>query len=292
MSLSSTKKNKIIVITGPTAVGKTDLAIATALKLNTDILNFDSRQFYKELNIGVAKPSPIQLAQVKHNFIDCCSIHDRFDIGMFEKNAIQFLDNFFETKDVIIATGGSGLYLDALMYGVDELPEIDLSIRHKLEQEFIHSGIESLQNQLKQVDIDYYNSIDSQNKQRVIRALEVFYSSGKKMSCFHTKMKKDRNFEIEGMVLLRNRDELYKRIEKRVDIMMQDGLLHEVESLIEYRDLNALKTVGYKELFDYFDGNCSLNEAINKIKQHTRNYAKRQITWFKKYTQFSIQYLH
>jgi tRNA dimethylallyltransferase len=269
------------VIAGPTAIGKTKLAIELAKHYNSVILSADSRQFYKELNIGTAKPSEKELSEAKHYFINNKSITELFGAGHFEKEAVPLLDELFKEYQLVFVVGGSGLYIDALLHGVDEFEDVPAEVREKLNTEFEENGIEPLQRELKEKDPVCAQTVDLNNSQRVIRALEVCRHSGKPYSSFLRKHQTQRNFTPIKLFINTDREKLYERINKRVDEMMERGLLNEVKSLTAYKEVNALKTVGYKELFDHLEGLYSLEEAIAKIKQHTRNYAKRQITWFK-----------
>ena len=275
------KTKYLVVIAGPTAVGKTKLGIELAKHYNSVILSADSRQFYKELNIGTAKPSEEELQEVKHYFINNKNITELFGAGHFEKEAIPLLDQLFEEHQLVFVVGGSGLYIDALLYGVDEFEDVPIEVREKLNAELDEKGIEQLQNELKEKDPVYAAKVDLSNSQRVIRALEVCRYSGKPYSSFLKKNTEERNFTPIKLFINTDREKLYNRINLRVDEMMKQGLLNEVKSLTAYKNVNALKTVGYKELFDHLEGLCTLEEAIAKVKQHTRNYAKRQITWFK-----------
>lgn len=271
----------LVVIAGPTAVGKTKLGIELAKHYNSLIISADSRQFYKELNIGTAKPSAEELQEVKHYFINNKNITELFGAGHFEKEAIPLLNQLFEEHQLVFVVGGSGLYIDALLYGVDEFEDVPIEVREKLNGELDEKGIEQLQNELKEKDPVYAAKVDLSNSQRVIRALEVCRYSGKPYSSFLKKNTVERNFTPIKLFINTDREKLYNRINLRVDEMMKQGLLNEVKSLTAYKNVNALKTVGYKELFDHLEGLCTLEEAIAKVKQHTRNYAKRQITWFK-----------
>lgn len=277
-----TPKKTLIVIAGPTAVGKTDTAIQLAQHYNTVILSADSRQFYREMSIGTAKPNVDELAAAKHYFIDSHSITEKFSVGDFEKEALTLLNGLFEIHEVVILVGGSGLYIKAVCEGFDELPSADAGIRHRLNQDFTEKGIVYLQDKLKAADPDYYNEVDIHNPQRLIRALEVFETTGKPFSSFRTASINKRPFNIIKFGLNLPREVLYQRINQRVDIMIEKGLVDEVRSLLPYRHLNALNTVGYSELFDYLDGKVDLDSAIELIKQNTRHFAKRQLTWFRK----------
>jgi tRNA dimethylallyltransferase len=273
---------KLIVIAGPTAVGKTAAAIKLAQQLKTEIISADSRQFYREMTIGTAKPDNDELAQAKHHFINSHSITENFTVGDFEKEALQLLNELFRTHDRIIMVGGSGLFIQAVTQGFDDLPTADPEIRQRLNQEFTEKGILHLQARLKEVDPEYYDQVDLNNPQRLIRALEVFEATAKQFSSYRKATVNRRPFESIKIVLNLPRDVLYDRINKRVDIMVEQGLIEEVRSLMPYRHLNALNTVGYSELFDYLDDKTDLNTAINLIKQNTRRFAKRQLTWFRK----------
>lgn len=279
-------KNKtLIVIAGPTAIGKTALAITLAQHFTTEIISADSRQFFKEMSIGTAKPHADELAAAKHHFIDSHSINAFFSTGDFEKQALRLLNEIFTRHDLAIMVGGSGLYLDAVTKGLDELPDTDMEIRSQLNQLFESEGLEPIKVQLEAADPEYYAKVDQANTQRLIRGLEFFLSTGKKVSSFLTNSKKERSFNIIKIGLNLERPLLYERINHRVDVMLEEGLLEEVKSLIEFRELNALKTVGYTELFDYLDGTITYDTAVDKIKQNTRRFAKRQLTWFRRDTQ-------
>ncbi|HTK20145.1 MAG TPA: tRNA (adenosine(37)-N6)-dimethylallyltransferase MiaA [Mucilaginibacter sp.] len=280
--MSYTSQKKLIVIAGPTAVGKTTAAIKLAQQLKTEIISADSRQFYREMSVGTAKPDADELAQAKHHFIDSHSITENFTVGDFEKEALQLLDELFKTHDQVIMVGGSGLFLQAVVQGFDDLPTSDPQIRERLNQEFAEKGIEHLQQSLREADPDYYHQVDLNNPQRLIRALEVFESTGRPFSSYRKAAINTRPFESIKIVLDLPREALYNRINRRVDIMVEQGLVEEVRSLLSYRHLNALNTVGYSELFDYLDGKTDLDTAINSIKQNTRRFAKRQLTWFRK----------
>jgi tRNA dimethylallyltransferase len=257
------------------------MAIALAKHYDSVILSADSRQFYKEMNIGTAKPGKAELAEVKHYFIDSRNIEDLYGAGHFEKDAIKLLDELFQENDVVFMTGGSGLYLNAIMNGVDQFEEVPAGIREALNKEFDEKGIDRLREKLKDLDPEYFEKVDQGNPQRMIRAIEVCIHTGKPYSSFLQKNIPKRNFICLPIVLERERKELYDKINSRVDEMMKEGLLEEVKGLQSHKNLNALKTVGYKELFEYLEGKVTLENAVDKIKQHTRNYAKRQMTWFK-----------
>jgi len=278
------RKNKnLIYIAGPTGIGKTNLSIEIAKKLNTEIISCDSRQFYKELKIGTSPPSLSQLNQIRHHLIHNKSIHDVYNVGLYEKEAIQLVNKLFEENDILIFVGGSGLYADSIMNGIDYFPDIPPNIRERLIDEYNSSGLEVIQNKLKKLDIKYYNEVDLNNSNRIIRALEIIEFTGKPFSLFRTKKKKERIFQSQVIVMECERNKLYNRINDRVDNMIEKGLENEVLGLKDFKHLNTLNTVGYKEFFKYFDDKISYTDAIDKIKQNTRNYAKRQITWLKKY---------
>ncbi len=279
--MDSSKPKILIAVCGPTAAGKTALAIQLAQYFKTEIISADSRQFYKETNAGTAKPTDQELSLVKHHFINSHSISERFSVADFEEAAVEKLDQLFQTQAVVIMVGGSGLYLQAVYQGFDQMPDIDLQEREKWNGLYQKNGLEYLQNQLKILDPDYYDQVDLQNPQRIIRALEVS-SSGKPFSSLFTKTKKRRNFSIIKIGINPERSVLYNRINQRVDLMVENGLIKEAQDLLPYQHLNALNTVGYKELFNAFNQNTSIKEAIEQIKQNTRRFAKRQITWFKK----------
>lgn len=278
----------MLVIAGPTAVGKTQLAITLAKHYNTVILSCDSRQFYREMNIGTAKPNAGQLESVKHHFINTKSVGELYGAGHFEKDAINLLNQLFTEHQLVILTGGSGLYINAVLNGVDDFEEVPLTVREQLNNEFKLKGLNWLQNELKTLDPVYFEQADLNNSQRLIRALELCRHTGQPYSSYLAKSKKERNFTAINLLINLNREELYARINQRVDEMMQQGLLNEVKQLLPYREFNALKTVGYKELFEYLDGTITLEQAIDKIKQHTRNYAKRQLTWFNNKGDFEV----
>lgn len=273
-------KKHLIVIAGPTAVGKTSLSIELAKHYLCPVISADSRQFYKEMNIGTAKPTTQEMQDVPHYFINNISIHDSFTVGDYEKQVIETLEDLFNKHQYVILVGGSGLYINAVLNGFDEFEEIPDSIRTALINNYKEKGLSYLQEELKKRDETYYNQVDLNNSQRLIRALEVCIHSGLPYSSFRTKSKKERSFNTIPILINTNRELLYKRINHRVDEMMKKGLLKEVKSLYLFKQLNALNTVGYKELFTYLDDNCSLEEAISQIKQNSRRYAKRQLTWF------------
>ncbi len=276
------RKGKLFLVIGPTASGKTDYSIELALSLKSPVISCDSRQIYKEMVIGTAPPSKEQLALVKHYFILSHSIHDHYTAGRYEQEALSLMEELFKERSTLVMVGGSGLYADAVCYGLDDFPEPDAQIRETLSGRVKEEGVESLRRELKLLDPESYDAIEISNPQRVIRALEVILTTGKKFSSFKSNRKKERDFEVERIYIERERSELYDRINKRVDLMMGSGLMEEALRLYQFRHLTALKTVGYRELFDYIEGKNSLEEAIELIKRDTRRYAKRQITWFKK----------
>ena len=274
---------KLIYIAGPTGIGKTDLSIILAKKLKTEIISCDSRQFYKELKIGTSPPTKKQLSEVNHYFIHNKSIHDIYNVGLYEKEAIKAINELFNKNDNIILVGGSGLYADSIIYGIDDFPDIPVIIRDKIIKQYNSKGIEHIQNRLKSLDPEYYNEVDLNNTYRMIRALEIIEYTNNKFSSYRTNNRKQRDFESHIILIECERKKLYSRINKRVDLMLKAGLEEEAYNLKEYKDLNPLNTVGYKEFFTYFENKISYSEAVKKIKQNSRNYAKRQITWLKKY---------
>ena len=276
----------MVVIAGPTAVGKTALCIELAKHYGSVILSADSRQFYKEMSVGTAKPNPEQLQAVKHYFINTKSINELYGAGHFEKDALKTLNNLFKEHNIIFMVGGSGLYIDAVLNSVDDFIEVPLEIREELNTKFKEKGLEWLQNEVKKLDETYFNSADTHNPQRLVRALEVCLFTGKPYSSFLNQPKTERSFAAIKILINTNREKLYAQINQRVDDMMTNGLLEEVKELHGQKHLNALKTVGYKELYAYLDASYNLETAIDKIKQHTRNYAKRQLTWFKNRDEF------
>lgn len=272
----------LISIVGPTAIGKTNLCIKLAQYFKTDIISADSRQFFKEMSIGTAAPSKDELQAAKHHFIHHKSINDTYNVGTFEKEALQTLKSIFKTKDIVIMVGGSGLYIDTVTKGLDKFPSVDSSIRARLNTDLETKGLSFLQEQLKTLDTESYNTIAIDNPHRVIRALEICIGAGKPFSSFLNKDKSKRPFQTITIGLRADRDIIYSRINKRVDIMIEEGLIDEAKELYPYKSLNALNTVGYKELFNYFEGSWTLDFAILEIKKNTRRFAKRQLTWFKK----------
>ena len=261
-------------------MGKTDLCLNIARNLNTEIISADSRQIYREMKIGTAVPDEKELQNIKHHFIGIKSIHDYYTAGMFELEVLDLLKERFKEKDCMIMTGGSGLYINAVCDGIDALPKAEPEIRQKLVKQYEKEGLEGIRNHLKMLDPDSYQTIDLKNPKRILKALEVTLTTGKPYSSFLTYQSKSRPFHILKIGLNRHRNELYNRINKRVDQMIEQGLIEEARELYPYKHLNPLNTVGYKELFDYFDGKISIEEAIRLIKRNSRRYAKRQLTWF------------
>ena len=272
----------LIVIAGPTASGKTAFAIKVAKALNTVILSADSRQFYKEMSIGTAAPTEEELSQVQHYFVHHISIEDKYDVADYERDALQLLDKLFQDHETVIMTGGSGLFIDAVCNGIDEMPDIQPEIREKVENLLQEGGLKALQDEVQRLDPEYFAIVDQQNPRRLQRALEVCYQTGKTFTSFRRGNTVKRDFDIKKYALLWEREALIERIDKRVDLMMEQGLLEEAKSLYPKRHLNALNTVGYKELFSFFDGQSTLAEAVELIKIHTRQYAKRQMTWLRR----------
>lgn len=272
----------LISIVGPTAIGKTALSIKLAQHFRTEIISADSRQFFEEMNIGTAVPSKEELQTVKHHFIQHISIKDNYSVGDFERDAISKIESIHENNDIAIMVGGSGLYVKAVTKGLDHFPDIEEHIRLELNERLELEGLKTLQNQLKELDPIAYDTIAIDNPQRLIRALEICIGTGKPYSSFLTNPEKNRNFKIISIGLDAERSIIYNRIDKRVDIMVENGLIEEAKELFKYKDLNALNTVGYKELFKYFEGEWTLDFAISEIKKNTRRFAKRQLTWFRK----------
>lgn len=277
----------LIVVAGPTAVGKTALCLRLAKALNTEIISADSRQFYRELSIGTAKPSSEELAEVPHHFINSHSITEEYSAGDFERDALQLLTTLFQSKDCVIMTGGSGLYIKAVCEGLDDLPRPQPGLRDELMRKLREDGLEFLQNEVLHIDPVFSATAEFTNPQRVVRALEVFYSSGRTISSFYLDKRPSRPFKQILIALDRDRAELYQRIEERMDQMLTAGLLEEAQQVIEYRNHNALQTVGYKEVYGYLDGDYDRQEMVRLLKQNSRRYAKRQLTWFKHQGDFS-----
>ena len=275
--------NKLLItITGPTAVGKTSLAVDIALQLNCEIISCDSRQIYKEMQIGTAVPEPEHLQAIQHHFVQCCSVTTPLNANDYGIMARKKLDNLFETYNTVVMVGGSGLYIDSVLKGIDNIPSPDPIIRERIQQQINSGKLSKLQSELKSIDPDYYNHIDIQNPRRILRGLEVFFSCGIPISKFLTK-KSERNFKSAMIVLELDRTELYNKINQRVEIMMYQGLLKEAEEVFKFAHLTSLQTVGYQELFSFFKQEISLKEAIEKIKDNSRKYARKQETWFRRY---------
>jgi tRNA dimethylallyltransferase len=275
-----TSGKKLIIVLGPTAVGKTSYAIALAKQVGSPVISCDSRQIYKEMRIGTAVPSDEELAEVKHHFIRCRSVKDYYTAGLYELDAMALMDELFKTHDTLVMCGGSGLYIEAVCKGLDDFPPADPELRASLMKRLDEEGLESLRFELGKLDPESYAAIDIANPQRVVRALEVTIGTGRKFSSFKSGTAKQRPFEIEKIGLSMPREALNRRIDERVDRMAEDGLVEEVRSLLPLRELTALRTVGYREVFKYLDGACTLPEALDEVKLDTRHYAKKQMTWF------------
>lgn len=274
-------RNRLLILLGPTGVGKTDYSLELARRYGSPIISCDSRQIYREMDIGTAVPSAEQLAAVQHFFIQDHSIHSPYTAGKYEIEALDLISRLFaEGHETLVMTGGSGFYIDAVCYGLDDFPEADPDLRASLSERLRTEGVDNLRQELRRLDPESYAAIDIANGQRVIRALEVCLMTGRKFSSFKNFRVKQRDFDIEKVGISRPREVLYGRINRRVDAMMENGLLEEARRLLPYRDLPALRTVGYRELFDYFDGRISLDEAVSLIRRNTRHYAKRQLTWW------------
>ena len=284
IALTKTNYDKtLVVLTGPTAVGKTELSLEIAGHLNAEIISADARQFYRELVIGTAAPTPGQLARVAHHLVGHLSIYDYYNVSVFEKQALEIAERLFQQSDFVVVTGGSGLYIDALCHGIDELPESDPAIRAHVKDYYRQHGLDALRLWLKKTDPEFYEWVDLANPNRIMRAIEVYLATGKKFSELRTRQTATRPFQIKKVIINRDRAELFGRINERVDQMVQQGLIEEALSFFRPRHLNALNTVGYKELFAWLSGEWPLHTAIEKIKTHTRRYAKRQLTWFRRY---------
>jgi len=283
--MTTHKKNTLITIVGPTAIGKTSLSIKLANYFKSDIISCDSRQFYKEMTIGTAVPEPEELAAATHHFIQDRSIFDDYNVGEFERDALKKLDDLFLTNSTQIMVGGSGLYVDAVLKGLDYFPDVDRQIRIDLTKELHEKGIQSLQEKLKVLDLETYNTIAIDNPHRIMRALEICIGTNIPYATFKNKPKAPRNFKSIKVGLTADREIIYNRINQRVDLMIENGLLDEAKLLHQHKNLNALQTVGYRELFSFFDGDFTKELAISEIKKNTRRFAKRQMTWFKKDTQ-------
>ena len=277
-----TQRKYLLTLAGPTAVGKTQVAIEIAKHFNTEIINADSRQVYREMKIGTAVPTLGQLAAVPHYFIGSRSIQEYYNASMFEQDAIALLTRLFVGHDLVIMTGGSGMYMDAVCSGIDDFPAVNALIREQLRSDFQQKGMEWLRSRIKESDPEYYEQVDLNNPKRLLKALEIITMTDRPYSSFLTRNKKEREFSIIPVGLNVERTVLYRNINQRVDSMIREGLVSEVEALFPFRHFNALNTVGYKEIFDHLDGKISLEDAIDLIKRHSRQYARRQITWFRK----------
>lgn len=275
-------KKTLIVLIGPTGVGKTDLSIKIAEKYGSPIISADSRQLYSDLKIGTAAPTEEYLKRVKHYFVGTLKLTDYYSAAQYESEAISLLEELFKSNNTILLTGGSMMYIDAICKGIDDIPTVDSETRQMMMEKYEKEGLDRLCAELKLLDPEYYSTVDLKNPKRVIHALEICYMTGKTYTSFRTGNKKQRPFDIIKIGLCRDREELYERINKRVDIMIKEGLVDEVKSVYEYRKLNSLNTVGYKEIIQYLEGNCTLEFAIEKIKQNSRIYSRKQMTWFKR----------
>lgn len=276
------RKPTLIVLIGPTGIGKTDLSLEIAEKYHTSIISSDSRQLYSDLKIGTAAPTPEQLARVPHYFVGILKLTDYYSAARYEEEVMKKLEELFPANPVIVLTGGSMMYVDAVCKGIDDIPTVDEETRRYMMERYNLEGLEALCAELKLRDPEYYNIVDLKNPKRVIHALEICYMTGKTYTSFRTQTQKERPFHIIKIGLKRDREELYERINRRVDIMLEEGLLEEARKVYPYRELNALNTVGYKELFNYFDGTWDLPFAVEKIKQNSRIYSRKQVTWFKR----------
>ena len=277
-------KNKtLVVITGPTAVGKTHTSIEVARALGTTIISADARQFYEEIQIGTAAPTPEEMKQVKHHLAGHLSIFDYYNVSLFEKQALDLLAGLFVNHDYVVVSGGSGLYIDALCEGIDDFPDIDPQVRKRVQQEYVEKGLEGLRSWLKMIDPAYFQEVDIANPNRMMRGIEIFLQTGNRFSQLRKRATIQRPFAIKKVILNRPRQELFHRINQRTGVMLQEGIVEEALAFFRYRHLNALNTVGYKELFDWLANRTSLHQAVENIRTNTRRYAKRQLTWFKKY---------
>lgn len=280
-------KPTLIVLIGPTGIGKTDLSLSIAETYHTSIISADSRQLYADLKIGTAAPTPDQLARVPHYFVGTLQLTDYYSAAQYESEVLKKLNELFQEKSVVVLTGGSMMYVDAVCKGIDDIPTVDNDTRQLMLERYEQEGLERLCAELKLLDPEYYNIVDLKNPKRVIHALEICYMTGKTYTSFRTRTCKERPFNILKIGLKRDREELYDRINRRVDMMMEEGLLEEARKVYPYRNLNSLNTVGYKELFKYFDGEWELPFAIEKIKQNSRIYSRKQVTWFKRDTEIA-----
>lgn len=282
--------NTLIVLLGPTGVGKTDISTGLAGEMGSEIISADSRQFYREMEIGTAVPSAAQLSAIKHHFIRFISVHDYYSASLFERDVLKLIPDLFRNNRFVIMTGGSAMYIDAVTRGIDDIPDVDPAVREKYNRMYLESGISSLRIALKILDPEHYSKVDLRNHKRIIRALEICETTGRPYSTFLRKEIPARSFDTVLIGLNRDRDELYERINRRVDEMVRNGLEAEAEKLYPLRHLNALNTVGYREFFEYFDGSINREKAIDLIKRNTRRYAKRQMTWWAK--DRSIRWFH
>lgn len=276
-------KPTLVTIVGPTAVGKTEIGVQLAEHYASEIISADSRQMYRELKVGTALPSAEQLARVKHHFIGNLSIHNYYNVSMFEQDVLTLLQELFPKKPVLFMVGGSTLYINAIYYGIDDLPTVDPGLRAELQAQYQQQGIEFLRLKLKMLDPQYYQRVDLKNPNRLLKAIEICLMTGKPYSSLLTAPARVRDFQIIKIGLNKAREELFEQINQRVDLMFEEGLLEEARSFLPFKHLNSLNTVGYKELFLHFEGRITLEEAKEQIKKNTRNYAKRQLTWFKRY---------
>lgn len=272
----------LVVILGPTGVGKTELCLSLAEHFGTPIVNADSRQVFRELPIGTAAPTLAQQQRVRHYFVGCLSVTDYYSASMYETDVITLLDDLFKTHETVILSGGSMMYIDAVCNGIDDIPTVDEHIRLEVKRQYEQYGLAPLSEELAKVDPEYYDIVDKQNPKRIIHAVEICRMTGKTYTSFRVNKKQERPFSIVKIGLNREREELYSRIDRRVDQMMTDGLEAEARQMYKYKGVNALNTVGYKELFSYFEGSMTLNEAVTKIKYNTHKYCRKQLTWFKR----------
>lgn len=280
----------LVVILGPTAVGKTDISLELAEQLQTSIISADSRQLYADLKIGTAAPTPDQQARVRHHFVGTLQLSDYYSAAQYADEVLALLEQLFKSQDTVLMTGGSMMYIDAVCQGIDDIPSVDTDTRAMMWQRYEEVGLEGLQRELKMLDPEYYAIVDLKNYKRIVHALEICYMTGKTFTSFRQRKQVKRPFQIIKIGLNRERDELFNRINQRVDQMMQEGMLEEAKKVYPFRHLNSLNTVGYKELFKYFDGEWTLEDAVEKIKRNTRIYAKKQLTWVKK--DMSIRWFH
>lgn len=282
MKKINSKLKTLLVLIGPTGVGKTELSLRLAERFQTDIISSDSRQLYADLKIGTATPTPEQLARVPHHFVGTLQLTDYYSAAQYETEVMKLLSILFQEKDIVILTGGSMMYVDAVCKGIDDIPTVDEETRTLMKQRYEEEGLDNLCAELKLLDPEYYKIVDLKNPKRVVHALEICYMTGRTYTSFRTRSAKERPFNILKIGLTRNREELYERINRRVDMMIEDGLLEEAKVVYPYKHLNSLNTVGYKEIFNYLDGEWELSFAIEKIKQNSRIYSRKQMTWFKR----------